>query len=89
MFDDAVILITGGTLRGAGDTRWVMLVSTTLHVIMLVAQYLVIQVWQLDALVSWWVLVCMLLSIAACYLGRLLQGRWRRPERLARVMAEH
>ena len=89
MLADATILITGGTLRGAGDTRWVMLVSTTLHLIMLAAQYMVIVVWKLDALVSWWVFVCMLLSIAICYLWRLLQGRWRRPERLARVMAEH
>lgn len=89
MLADATILITGGTLRGAGDTRWVMLVSTSLHLLMLAAQYLVISVWELDALVSWWVFVAMLLSIAACYLGRLLRGRWRRPERLARMMAEH
>ena len=66
----ATILITGGTLRGAGDTRWVMLVSTILHLIMLAAQYMVIVVWQLDELVSWWVFVCMLLSIAVCYLWR-------------------
>lgn len=88
MLADAVILIAGGTLRGAGDTRWVMLVSTGLHLLMVVAQYLVIRVWHLDALVAWWVFVAMLLCIAASYLLRLSGGRWRRPERLARVMDE-
>ena len=88
MLADAVILIAGGTLRGAGDTRWVMLVSTGLHLLMLVAQVLVIRIWQMEALVAWWVFVVMLLCIAACYLARLLSGRWREPERLARVMEE-
>ena len=89
MLADAVLLISGGALRGAGDTRWIMLVSTSLHWVMLIAQYFVIKVWQLDAMVSWWVFVSMLLSIAVCYSWRLLGGRWRHPERLARVMAEY
>lgn len=85
---DAVILISGGALRGAGDTRWIMFASTSLHWIMLIAQYFVIVRWQLDPLVSWWVFVVMLLSIAFAYALRLFGGRWRRPERLARVMQE-
>jgi len=89
MLADAILLISGGALRGAGDTRWIMLVSTSLHWVMLIAQYFVIKVWQLDAMVSWWVFVVMLLSIAVCYSWRLLGGRWRHPDRLARVMAEH
>jgi MATE family multidrug resistance protein len=48
----------------------------------------VIRVWKLEPLVSWWVFVALLLVIACCYSTRLLRGRWRRPERLARVMAE-
>ena len=88
MMADAVILIAGGALRGAGDTRWIMWTSTSLHWAMLVAQYFVIVVWKLDPLVSWWVFVAMLLAIAICYTWRLLGGRWRHPERLARVMAD-
>jgi hypothetical protein len=34
------------------------------------------------------VFVAMLISLALLYLGRLLGGRWRRPERLERVMQE-
>ena len=88
MMADAVILISGGALRGAGDTRWIMITSTSLHWLMLVAQYFVISVWKLPPLVSWWVFVAMLLSIAGCFSWRLLGGRWRQPERLARVMQE-
>ncbi|RLQ23255.1 MATE family efflux transporter [Seongchinamella sediminis] len=88
MLADAVLLIAGGALRGAGDTRWVMWTSTSLHWLMLLAQYFVIVVWQLDPLVSWWVFVVMLQSIAVCYAVRLYRGRWRQPERLARVMQE-
>lgn len=88
MMADAVILIAGGALRGAGDTRWIMLTSTSLHWLMLVVQYFVIVRWQMDPLVSWWVFVAMLLMIASAYSVRLYRGRWRRPERLARVMQE-
>lgn len=88
MLADATIMVTGGTLRGAGDTRWVMLTSISLHCLMVVAQYYVIVVRKLDPLVSWWVFVAMLLCLALAYMGRLLGGRWRQPERLARVMRE-
>jgi MATE family multidrug resistance protein len=85
---DAIILIAGGALRGAGDTRWIMFTSISLHWLMLLVQYLVIVRWRMDPMVSWWVFVVMLLSIALCYALRLYGGRWRRPERLARVMQE-
>ena len=88
MLADATIMVAGGTLRGAGDTRWVMITSTSLHWLMLVAQYYVIVVYRLDPLISWWVFVTMLLCIALAYLWRLLGGRWRQPERLAGVMRE-
>jgi len=88
MLADAVIMVASGTLRGAGDTRWVMLTSITLHWVMVVAQYYAIVVLELDPLVSWWILVAMILSLALAYLWRLLGGRWREPERLAGVMRE-
>ena len=88
MLADAVILITGGALRGAGDTRWIMVTSISLHWLMLIAQYFVIMVFGYGPLVSWWVFVAMLISLALVYLRRLLGGAWRHPDRLARVMAE-
>lgn len=88
MLADATILICGGALRGAGDTRWIMVSSTVIHCLMLFAQYLVIFVYEFEALVSWWVFVAMLISLAALYLFRLLGNTWREPERLARLAGD-
>jgi MATE family multidrug resistance protein len=88
MLADAIILISGGALRGAGDTRWIMVASTSVHWLMLLVQYFVIVVYKLDPLVSWWVFVAMLIILALLYLGRLFGGTWREPARLARVMHE-
>ncbi|MEH6593287.1 MAG: MATE family efflux transporter [Halioglobus sp.] len=88
MVADAVILISGGALRGAGDTRWIMITSVTVHLLMLIAQYFIIMVYDFGPIVSWWTFVAMLISLAAMYLWRLLGGVWRQPDRLARVLAE-
>ncbi|MDJ0814154.1 MAG: MATE family efflux transporter [Woeseiaceae bacterium] len=85
---DAVILVSGGILRGAGDTRWLMVASVALHWLMLVAQFFIIQVFRLSPKVSWLALVAMILAIAVVYALRLRHGRWRDPEVLERVMAE-
>ncbi|MDP6095050.1 MAG: MATE family efflux transporter [Gammaproteobacteria bacterium] len=85
---DAVILVSGGVLRGAGDTRWLMATSVTLHWAMLVAQYFIIRVLQYGPRASWWAFVALILSIAVVYVLRLKGGRWRDPEALMLVMAE-
>lgn len=88
MLADATILIAGGALRGAGDTRWILVTSISVHWCMLLAQYCVIVVYGYGPRVSWWIFVFMLVILALLYLGRLLGGTWRQPERLARVMSE-
>jgi MATE family multidrug resistance protein len=85
---DALLLVASGVLRGAGDTRWLMLASVTIHVAMLLVQMLVILVWELGPLVSWWVFVSTLILNAIIYLWRVLGSRWRSPDRLARVMTD-
>lgn len=85
---DAVLLISGGALRGAGDTRWLMITSISLHWLMLVAQYFIIMVYDFGHKASWWAFVAMILALALVYLYRLLGSVWRQPERLAKVMAE-
>ncbi|PLW83419.1 MATE family efflux transporter [Kineobactrum sediminis] len=85
---DAVILVSAGVLRGAGDTRWLMNTSMSLHVLMMVSQFIMIRYLDADPLVSWWGFVAMLLALAVIYLRRLLGHTWRKPSRLARVMAE-
>ena len=85
---DALIIVSGGVLRGAGDTRWLMYASVGLHWAMLVAQYYVILVWGYGTRVSWLTFCAMIFVIAVVYLWRLKSGVWREPERLKKVMAE-
>ena len=85
---DAVILVSGGILRGAGDTRWLMVASVSLHWAMLVAQFFIIRVFELSPKVSWIALVALVFAIALVYAFRLRSGRWRDPDVLERVMAE-
>ncbi|MFK7865497.1 MAG: MATE family efflux transporter [Pseudohongiellaceae bacterium] len=85
---DAIILVSGGVLRGAGDTRWLMIASVSLHWAMLVAQYFIINVFEYGPRASWMAFVVMILLIAVVYGLRLWHGKWRDPEALNRVMAE-
>ena len=85
---DAVILVSGGVLRGAGDTRWLMVASVSLHWAMLVAQFFIIRVFGFSPEVSWIAFCVLVLAIALVYALRLKGGRWRDPEVLERVMAE-
>ena len=85
---DASILVASGVLRGAGDTRWLMKASVLLHWLMLVAQYFVIKVWQLEPIVSWAVFVAMIIAIALTYGGRLRTERWRGREALGLQLRE-
>jgi MATE family multidrug resistance protein len=85
---DAVILVSGGVLRGAGDTRWLMVASVSLHWGMLVAQFFIIRVFQFSPRVSWIAFVFLIISIATTYVVRLRSGHWRHPDVLERVMAE-
>jgi MATE family multidrug resistance protein len=85
---DAIILVSGGVLRGAGDTRWLMIASVSLHWSMLVAQYFIINVFEYGPRASWMAFVVMLLVIALVYGLRLWGGKWRDQAALDRVMAE-
>jgi len=85
---DAVLLVSGGILRGAGDTRWLMVASVSLHWAMLVAQFFIIRVFEFSPRVSWIAFVMLVLSIAVTYALRLRSGHWRDPEALERVMAD-
>ena len=85
---DAIILVIGGVLRGAGDTRWLMWVSVSLHWVMLIVQFFVIKVFYMGPRTAWVVFVIMIIATAAVYALRLRGEKWRTPEALARVMAE-
>ncbi len=88
MLADAFMLITGAVLRGAGDTRWLMITSISLHWLMLLVQVVMIVVLDYGPRASWVAFVISIIVIAAVYLWRLRSGIWRQQERLDQVMAE-
>ena len=55
---------------------------------MLVAQFLIIRVFELGPRVSWMAFVALVLAIAVVYALRLKSGSWRDRDVLDRVMAE-
>ena len=85
---EGMLQVAAGVLRGAGDTRWAMLASVSLHWIMLVSQYFIIRVFGYGPRVSWSAFVLMILAIVAIFLWRLQGQVWRDPERLKAVMTE-
>jgi MATE family multidrug resistance protein len=85
---EGVLQVASGVLRGAGDTRWIMFASTSLHWAMLVAQFLVIKVYNFGPKVSWLGFVLMVLAICIVFLGRLWSNKWRHLDKLKAVMSE-
>ena len=85
---DACIIISGAVLRGAGDTRWLMITSISLHWLMVIVLAIMILLLDYGPRPSWVVFVSSIVVLAIAYLGRLYGGVWRQPERLARVMRE-
>jgi len=86
---EGILQVASGVLRGAGDTRWIMITSVSLHWGMLVLQFFIIKVFNFGPKISWLTFVLMVLGIAAFFLYRLHGNRWRDPERLQAVMLEH
>ncbi len=85
---EGVLQVAAGVLRGAGDTRWAMYASVSLHWLMLIVQFLIIKVFDLGARISWIAFVVMIMTISLVFVLRLSSNKWRDPERLRVVMAE-
>ncbi|ROS01728.1 MATE family multidrug resistance protein [Sinobacterium caligoides] len=86
---DAIILVSGGVLRGIGDTRWMMVVSVSLHWLMLLAQVVVIRILEWGPQASWNLFVMMIVTTAVVYLWRLSQRRWQDKEVMSGMLAKH
>ncbi len=85
---EGVLQVAAGILRGAGDTRWAMYTSVSLHWFMLVTQFFIIKVFDFGPRASWIGFVVMIMTISLVFVLRLAGNRWRDPERLRVVMAE-
>ena len=73
---DAMNVIFAGTLRGAGDTRFILLTSLLLTPCTLAATWVGVH-WQLGLLWCWCVITAWVCSLGLIYGARFLTGRWK------------
>jgi multidrug resistance protein, MATE family len=85
---EGILQVAAGVLRGAGDTKWIMYASVSLHWAMLVLQFFIIKVWDYGPRASWVGFVLMIFCICSVFLYRLWGNKWRDQDKLAAVMAE-
>jgi MATE family multidrug resistance protein len=75
---DMAALVFAGALRGAGDTRFVMLATLIVSIsVMVVPSYLAIEVWHADVFVAWWFVAGYVMALGGAFFVRFQRGRWR------------
>jgi MATE family multidrug resistance protein len=74
---EAMTVALIGALRGAGDTRWTMVATVTLHWTFVPFLAFLFYVLDVSAVVGWLSLVIAFLIFCAFLLKRYLSGKWR------------
>jgi MATE family multidrug resistance protein len=75
---DALNIVFASALRGAGDTRFIMLVIIILSTFVLVIpSYLAIVVLHADVFVGWSIASAWIIAMGMAFLLRFLGGKWR------------
>lgn len=77
VFANAVSIVFGGALRGAGDTFWAMCVSVTGHWLLAGVAIFMTRVLGAEPRVAWAVAVFLILGIGAALYLRYHTGKWR------------
>jgi len=77
LLSDALMLVFGGALRGAGDTRWVMRVSVTCHWLFTSTSWVLVKVLRVRPEVAWIVFVALVSLTGAIFYARFRGGRWK------------
>lgn len=73
---DATQVIFSGALRGAGDTRWVMLLSGALHWTMATGALVFIKLLALPPVAVWIFFICFVVSMGVSMFLRHRGGKW-------------
>lgn len=74
---DATQMVFVGTLKGAGDTRFLLYVSIVLAFLLAGFSWLSVQVWKLSVFGCWTLIVFWCWIAAVTYVVRFRRGRWR------------
>lgn len=76
MFDTLAVIFMGA-LKGAGDTRFILYVSTVLAVSMSAATWIGIEWLGFGLFGAWSIITVAIMSVGIVYTARFMQGRWR------------
>ena len=74
---DAVFMVFVSTAKGAGDTRFVMIVSLIMGVLLAALSWLTISYWQLNIYGCWMTVTAWVCAMGVIFLLRFLDGKWR------------
>ncbi|NLF74876.1 MAG: hypothetical protein GX573_04200, partial [Chloroflexi bacterium] len=75
---DAVMIAVSGALRGAGDTRFTMVVSVLAHWSLLPVLYLLLHVLHVPVAVSWMAVILMFMLFCMMISIRFERGAWKK-----------
>jgi MATE family multidrug resistance protein len=75
---DAAQIVFSGALRGAGDTKWVMIISGILHWVMAVGAFLLIRVLALPPVGVWIFFIGFVISLGIAMYLRFRHSGWER-----------
>jgi len=73
---DASQIVFAGALRGAGDTRWVMMISVVLHWIFTIIAVILMKVVQADPVTVWLAFIIFIVILGGAMFLRFRSGRW-------------
>ncbi len=75
---EALFVVFIGALRGAGDTFWAMIISVSLHWMIVIALYVMFYVLKYPPLLGWAVMVGSFFVFSFIVLWRYLSGAWKK-----------
>ncbi|MHC4660136.1 MAG: MATE family efflux transporter [Planctomycetota bacterium] len=78
VFADAMTIVFGGALRGAGDTFWTMVISVSGHWVLAGAALIMIHVVKAPPRTAWFSVIVLILGVGLTFFLRYRSGRWRK-----------
>ena len=74
---DALFLVFGGALRGAGDTFWAMCISVTFHWVLVAVLFTLLRFFTVSAFAAWFMLCIIFMMFSFVIYLRYRSGKWR------------
>jgi MATE family multidrug resistance protein len=85
---DAMNVVFSSAVKGAGDTRFVMLTSLALAPLPVAATWWALDAMQWGLIAAWWAITGWVVALGVAFLARFLQGHWRRMRVIEPALAD-